>query len=478
MVRKSSSKRRRNELADDATQVRAGTAQPRSSRVTSIADASLHELALQTMAALNATAVAIAIDDGGSMTCRARAGATAPEIGTPVQRDRGVTGECVRTGAVVRCDDALNDPRVDPEISQQLQIGSIVVAPLLRNGEVLGVVEAFFVLPNFLNDGDVEFLQRVAQQAATRVWGEEPSAPAADLNEIGDGTAVAAREEPTKVPLASHNDHESSVGEAAGGQPADADVSESQFDNIVPVDATVKPVPRGRTIAIALAALTAVMISAFLVARWHNMSIATTPVPAAQQSEQPPAAAAPDPLAELRRAAESGDAAAQYKLARAYKTGSGVKADPQQSNAWLRTAAEHGNPDAQFDWARAHEATDPVDAYTWYVIAGQNGKTESDAAIRRLTPKLSPAQIAQVRLEVGRHFLSGRALRRDPVTAYVWFRLAEWGGNTTAQSEMQHVKSELTTRQLRRAEARASEWIRRHTAAAARSENAAADVQQ
>jgi len=148
-----------------------------------------------------------------------------------------------------------------------------------------------------------------------------------------------------------------------------------------------------------------------------------------------------------------------------------VAADPQQANAWLETAAEHGDPDAQFEWARTLEQSkdaDLVEAYTWYVIAGQSGKTESEQAIRRLTPSLSPADIAQVRYRVGDTILAGRALRRDPVAAYFWFSLSEWGGNAQARTPMQQLESQLSPKELRAAKSRASTWIRRHSAPAAK----------
>jgi hypothetical protein len=466
MGRKSSSQWRRSAPAEDANEVRESALQPRSSSVTSIADASLQELARHSMSGLNASAVAIALDTGGVMTCRARAGATAPRIGTPVQRDRGVTGECVRTAAVVRCDDAFNDSRVDAAVCEQLQIGSILVAPLLRNGQVLGILEAFFILPNSFDDLDVEFLVRVARQIVTLVWGEETLAKPATA---GEPDAIAEKEVQS-LPAANDNEQPELL-EASAQEPPDTGVSERQPDSTAEFESEPAPASRGHKIAAALVVLILITTLIALYAHWHKAVVSPQSPAVTRKSVQP---APSNVMAELRHAAQAGDTAAQYKLAQAYKTGSGVEADPQQANAWLRTAAEHGNADAQLDWARAHEESDPVDAYTWYVIAGQNGKSESDDAIRRLTPKLTPAEIAQVRLDVGRQFLSGRALRRDPVSAYVWFRLSEWGGDNNARIEIQDVQSQLTAAQVREAEARASDWIRRHTAPTANKENAAA----
>src|SRR5690242_17269036 len=104
--------------------------------VTSIADSALNGIAQSLQGRLRASAVAIALEFDGQMTCRARAGASAPDIGTPVQRDRGVTGECVSTGAVIRCDDTRTDSRVDAAVCEQLGIRSILLVPLLFRDKV------------------------------------------------------------------------------------------------------------------------------------------------------------------------------------------------------------------------------------------------------------------------------------------------------------------------------------------------------
>src|ERR1051326_186057 len=177
-----------------------------------------------------------------------------------------------------------------------------------------------------------------------------------------------------------------------------------------------------------------------------------------------------DPGAQLQLKAQAGDPAAQYLLAHDYKAGSGVPADPAQAKAWLLRAANNGNADAQLELAKSLEPSRNVkEAYMWYVIAGLAGKTESEQAVRRLTPKLSAHDIAQVRYDVGEKLATGGALPRDPVAAYVWFELAEWGGNRDAGRSMQQLQSQMTPEQLRDAQARASAWIRRHSPPATQS---------
>ncbi|MFI3219055.1 MAG: tetratricopeptide repeat protein [Methylococcales bacterium] len=50
---------------------------------------------------------------------------------------------------------------------------------------------------------------------------------------------------------------------------------------------------------------------------------------------------------DIRKAADQGDAKAQFALARVYYKGIGVQQDYQQAATWFRKAADQGNVDAQ-----------------------------------------------------------------------------------------------------------------------------------
>src|SRR6202042_3150484 len=55
---------------------------------------------------------AIALVDGGPMMCRASVGSGGPPLGTQVDVNSGFSGECIRSGKALRCDDAITDHRV------------------------------------------------------------------------------------------------------------------------------------------------------------------------------------------------------------------------------------------------------------------------------------------------------------------------------------------------------------------------------
>src|SRR5438132_13983604 len=73
------------------------------------------------------------------------------------------SGECIRTGKGLRCDDAQTDPRVNTESCQWLDIRSILAAPVQYARQVIGLIEIFSNLPFAFDDGDVAVVERLAQ---------------------------------------------------------------------------------------------------------------------------------------------------------------------------------------------------------------------------------------------------------------------------------------------------------------------------
>jgi hypothetical protein len=114
---------------------------------------------------LRGAGAAIALIDGGPMMCRASVGSGGPPLGTHVDIDAGFSGECVRAGRALRCDNAEIDPRVDAVICRRLGIRSLVAAPIRYEREVVGLVEVFSPQRFAFDEGDLAVLERLAQTA-------------------------------------------------------------------------------------------------------------------------------------------------------------------------------------------------------------------------------------------------------------------------------------------------------------------------
>jgi hypothetical protein len=81
----------------------------------------------------------------------------------------GLSGESVRTGRALRCDDAERDPRVNREGCRQLGIASVLIMPIISDRQVLGVFELFSGKPHAFDERDVSALQRLGEMVETAV---------------------------------------------------------------------------------------------------------------------------------------------------------------------------------------------------------------------------------------------------------------------------------------------------------------------
>ena len=83
-------------------------------------DAVLQFITERALSLTGASGAALAFLTDDKMICRARAGDPAPPLGAPVDVRQGLSGECVRSGLLVSCEDTENDSRVDPEVCRAL----------------------------------------------------------------------------------------------------------------------------------------------------------------------------------------------------------------------------------------------------------------------------------------------------------------------------------------------------------------------
>jgi hypothetical protein len=134
-------------------------------------DAALQLLVDRAQYITGASGAAIALRRGehNDMLCRATAGANAPELGALLSMEYGLSGESVRTRQVLRCDDVERDPRVNREVCSELGIASVVVMPIVREKQVLGVFELLSGKPKAFDDRDLSALQRLSEMVETAV---------------------------------------------------------------------------------------------------------------------------------------------------------------------------------------------------------------------------------------------------------------------------------------------------------------------
>jgi TPR repeat protein len=147
-----------------------------------------------------------------------------------------------------------------------------------------------------------------------------------------------------------------------------------------------------------------------------------------------------------RKAADHGDASAQFNLGVLYYRGDGVPQDHNEAAKLYRLAADQGNASAQFNLGVMYSkgegvARDPQQAAKCYRMAAEQG----DAS-------------AQVNLGV--LYDSGDGVAQDYVQAQLWFTLADAKGDPQGTKNRAAVGRKMTQGQIAQAQRLARDWGR------------------
>ena len=362
--------------------------------------AALQLIVQRAEALLRASGVAIALAhaDPGFMICRASSGPDAPPVGAPLQVGSGFSGECVKSGMPLRCEDTELDPRVDRESCRALGIRSILAAPV-RNGEKsVGLIEAFSTNFNAFSDVD----QRVLLKFAETV--------------LQAGTRAGCFE---KVPATTDPDAHSFV--VPQGSVLFASTDEQQKGKH-PDQQDPPPgisLPRSYLLLLTFAAGAISMALGFLTAPFVQSTAAPwlvnkirgrhqTHIQTVLASTQPPVlplGASPiietATLDQLKDMASKGNADAANAIGLRYATGEGVILSEREAVHWFTQAAEQGNVAAQsklgaFYYSGRGVPQDPNRAYFWMVVASLNGDEASKTLAPHARARLTRAQVASI----------------------------------------------------------------------------------
>jgi GAF domain-containing protein len=391
------------------------------------ADAVLQLITERALSLTGASGAALAFLTGDKMICRARAGEPAPPLGAPVDAQRGLSGECVRNGHIVSCEDTEDDPRINPEICRALGIGSLMAAPIVSNFRVVGLLEIFSPRPRGFTKAHGRVLDRLvemipkaqpgrAQPENTQLETALPEAPIAadpalgvspppasesgsvaqDSPEFGSMHAIreALLEREPEVP-----EH---LPQQVAGEIISEQVREKAPEQVLePVPAAPSRLPHLLLLmtAVAVVAMAAGYSAAPLIEKhWAN-----SPQAAQRSLQLQLQRAQPQSLADLRRLADQGDAEAQFQMGVRCHNGEGVPQDDAQAMQWFLRAAEQGHVDAQshlgaYYWAgRGVPTPDLSKAYLWSAIALAEGDENSKARLEGLASQMSRAQVSDAR---------------------------------------------------------------------------------
>jgi len=132
-------------------------------------DAALQLLAERAHYITSASGSAIGMIENGEMICRASAGPLAPPMGSHLASGSGLSLAAAQRRQMLRCDNAIEDPRANRENCRRLGIVSAMAAPLLIEDEAIGAFELLSGSPRAFEEHDVAALQRLAEMIQTAV---------------------------------------------------------------------------------------------------------------------------------------------------------------------------------------------------------------------------------------------------------------------------------------------------------------------
>jgi TonB family protein len=141
---------------------------------TSSLDENLNAISEAAQLLTGGTGAALAMMRTGAIVCVGRSGETAPPLGARLSLNSGISGECLRKGVPLRCDDAFEDNLADPEVCRELGLRSIVALPLRGPTGVIGILEAFSSRPQAFSEEQIYFLTELSglAEAAGQRGGE------------------------------------------------------------------------------------------------------------------------------------------------------------------------------------------------------------------------------------------------------------------------------------------------------------------
>ena len=353
-------------------------------------EAALQLVAERARSLTRAAGAAVAVEHDAEIVCVGSSG-SAPPVGIPIDRSAGISGRCVKTGLLQRCEDSEHDTRVNRDSCRELGVRSILAVPVRFGGRVSGLVEVFSPESHAFGDFEATVLQRLSETVQAVL--NRTSRPS--LGVTSPSTPVE-RNQPSS--------------------PASSDPVETMFQtNVAPqADAGMGFLRKHLMVLVSFAVLILVVMIYMLAARLGKHSAASPSPPAQASTVQASSAPEPPPtqppnIEELRLRAQQGDPYAQFSLGSRYATGEDEAQDYAVAGRWFLKAAEQGMVLAQdtlgaYYWAGRGVSKDVVKAYYWSSVAKLAGNQASQVRMQFLTPQLTREQAAAIQRQAADFF--------------------------------------------------------------------------
>jgi putative methionine-R-sulfoxide reductase with GAF domain len=371
----------------------------------------------QSMLRASGAAIALAEKDIGALICRASIGPSAPPVGAALQIGSGFSGDCVRAGKTLRCDDSETDARVDSEACRALGVRSMLASPIRSEKQVLGLIEVFSEKPNAFSNNDRTTIESLAETIVAAV----NRAGAADNTSSPPPSAASFSPSPGSVLFAHYPEEGKSKGKGENKEREknknnkDSDSSDALAD---PDGVRSVRLPRSHLYLLIITAATLALALGFICAPWiqpwihakvqarernlESTVLASSSPQTTESSQSGLQKSSTDSanLDQLRMLAQQGNPVAENAVGLLYAQGDdkqAIKQDEAEAARWFKLAAENGSVPAQYKlalmlWGGHGIPKDTNKAYFWAVLARAGGQEGSKDLAKVLASGMSRSQ--------------------------------------------------------------------------------------
>lgn len=124
----------------------------------------------KSMALTGADGAVIELAEADHMVYRSASGIAEPQLGLRISRQSSLSGLCVATNQIMRCDDSRQDPRVDSAACERVGLRSMIVVPLAHHGDVIGVLKVLSKRPAAFSEADASILGMLSELIAASMF--------------------------------------------------------------------------------------------------------------------------------------------------------------------------------------------------------------------------------------------------------------------------------------------------------------------
>ena len=434
------------------------------------------------MSLTGATGSALALMSDERMVCRARAGDPAPPLGSEVNVEEGLSGESVRSGKVVLCEDTENDARVDSELCRAIGIGSFLAAPIVSDFRVIGLLEVLSSHARTFSNAEGAILERLVEliprprvktdvtngagpaelpAEAKKNSGETNKQQATESSGPECVTETVSERPAAEAPTAELKTNEPRSAEFSTSEPKPAEPSTTESPEVAsaPDNTVDKTMPLDH-------------LRAALWERGPELEQQVAADRARESQEGPERKSSPSAHSHAAHFALIASSLAAAALAAGYLLAPVI--ERHRMGAAQSTLNSPAVPFQGMDTRRVlaatpedlHKRAEQGDAEAQFMLGtlyrNGDGVRQNDAQAIEWFQRAADQGYVRALSALGSSYWAGRGVRQDYSRAYFWYQLAVAEGDQNSKSLLEGLSTQMTREQVANVRQQAEAWLHAH----------------